>query len=82
MWKEDAMKWKADDRDKERGHDETNDAGRAATVLEEQGEQWQTERGAHPLDCHDDRQTAQRLLGSRIGHSATLAVALMKGQAR
>jgi hypothetical protein len=51
-----------DARDEEGGDDEANDVGRATTVLKEQGEERQTERGSHPLDENDDRQSIERLL--------------------
>ena len=34
----------------------------AAAVLEEERQQRKTQRGAHPLDRHDDRESPKRLL--------------------
>ena len=48
--------------DEERRHDETDDGRGAAAVLEEERQEGQAQRCAHPLDRHDDRETAKRLL--------------------
>jgi len=43
-------------------------------MLEEQGQQGQSQGGAHPLQESNNGQSPERLLGSRPGHLATLPV--------
>src|ERR1700677_203045 len=57
-----------DSRHEERRHDEADHTRSAVTALEEEREKGESECCPHPLNRHNDGQTAQSLLCTALSH--------------